>query len=59
MTDHDYLSTACLHGEHDYCQASAGRVGRKTPGVCKFCSAPCRCPCHGPCGDPLPPGPLG
>lgn len=31
---HDYLSTACLHGNHAECRV-----------VCKFCSAECRCDC--------------
>jgi hypothetical protein len=43
---HRYLSTACLHGLHGYCQASAregkladgGRVlVEKRPASCKFC----------------------
>lgn len=46
--EHVYLSTACLHGEHGYCQAVTGRCGSKTPAVCKFCSAPCVCRCHAP-----------
>lgn len=45
---HIYLSTACLHGEHTYCQARAGLVGTKLPAQCKFCSALCVCPCHEP-----------
>ena len=45
---HHYLSTACLHGEHDYCRCEvAGSGGKKKPGCCKFCEAPCRCACHG------------
>jgi hypothetical protein len=43
---HRYLSTSCLHEEHDYCQKSTGLAGAKTPAQCKFCSAPCRCRCH-------------
>lgn len=43
---HAYLSTGCLHGRHDYCQAKQGRVGPKVPATCKFCKAPCRCRCH-------------
>jgi hypothetical protein len=44
---HRYLSTSCLHGQHDYCKATTGRVGPKTPAVCKFCDAPCICTvCH-------------
>lgn len=45
-TGHDYRSTGCLHGEHDYCRCDVGRSGPKTPGQCKFCAAPCRCGCH-------------
>jgi hypothetical protein len=48
---HQYLSTACLHGEHGYCQAATGSNGTtqwdKAPASCKFCGAPCTCPCHG------------
>jgi len=59
---HDYLSTACFHGEHDYCSAptvsrdgpwshigpsySSERDAPKAPAQCKFCKAPCRCQCH-------------
>lgn len=44
---HDYLSTACLHGEHGYCQGAARLAGgSKSPGCCTFCGAPCRCSCH-------------
>lgn len=59
---HRYLSTACLHHQHDYCNAptvtrdgeweflgpsySSGRDAPKRPAECKFCSAPCRCRCH-------------
>ncbi|MFK8851187.1 hypothetical protein [Streptomyces sp. Ac-502] len=43
---HRYLSTGCLHGEHDYCQSHTGLSGAKAPAVCKFCKAPCQCPCH-------------
>jgi hypothetical protein len=48
MTDeeHEYLSTGCLHGRHDYCQNKQGQAGPKRPGECKFCGAPCICPCH-------------
>ena len=53
--DHDYLSTACHHGDlvlpdgrtgHGYCQSDTGHAGAKTPGDCKFCGAKCTCPCH-------------
>ncbi|MCD9141084.1 hypothetical protein [Streptomyces albireticuli] len=43
---HVYLSTGCLHGDHDYCQNHTGLSGQKTPAVCKFCEAPCVCACH-------------
>lgn len=59
---HYYISTACLHGDHEYCVApSVSREGRwerlgpsyssdrdepKTPASCKFCEALCRCSCH-------------
>lgn len=32
---HDYLSTACHHGQHDRCRKE-----------CKFCAVPCKCACH-------------
>ncbi len=44
--DHDYLSTACLHGRHDYCACDVGIVGAKKPNTCKWCDARCRCTCH-------------
>lgn len=43
---HIYLSTGCLHGQHDYCQCATGQQGEKRPGRCKFCDARCICPCH-------------
>lgn len=59
---HVYLSTACLHGRHDYCNAptvtrdgqwavldpsySSERDATKAPAACKFCKAPCICRCH-------------
>lgn len=43
---HFYLSTGCLHGDHGYCQAPAGKVGAKQPARCKTCPARCRCRCH-------------
>ncbi|MBB6440251.1 hypothetical protein HNQ79_006766 [Streptomyces candidus] len=46
-TEHLYLSTGCLHGEHAYCQGMTGQQGAKRPGQCKFCAARCTCPCHG------------
>ena len=46
IASHVYLSTGCLHGHHDYCQAKTGAAGAKTPAKCKFCDARCRCSCH-------------
>lgn len=43
---HAYLSTGCLHGNHDYCKNTEGRAGTKRPAECKFCQAPCLCSCH-------------
>lgn len=43
---HSYLSTGCLHGEHEYCQSDTGAAGTKIPAQCKFCKAPCGCACH-------------
>lgn len=44
---HVYLSTACLHGEHEYCQGAVTREGEeKIPGKCKFCDSKCCCVCH-------------
>lgn len=45
---HVYLSTGCLHGDHDYCQTEARRYDgtTKIAGTCKFCGEPCVCPCH-------------
>lgn len=43
---HVYLSTGCLHGEHDYCQSMIGMQGEKRPSRCKWCEAQCRCSCH-------------
>lgn len=43
---HLYLSTGCLHGDHDYCAGRAGTAGVKRPAECKFCRAGCRCRCH-------------
>lgn len=46
MIEHLYVSTACQHSHHDYCQRETGTTGQKTPAQCKFCAAPCLCPCH-------------
>lgn len=51
---HIYLSTACLHKLHAYCQAQYGHAEDTTfnykwpkkPAECKFCDAPCVCECH-------------
>lgn len=41
---HIYMSTSCLHGEHEHCKAMVGTTGEKRPGSCKWCDAVCRCP---------------
>lgn len=43
---HVYLSTGCLAGRHDYCQAMTGHQGAKRGGRSKFTDAPCVCRCH-------------
>ncbi|GAA0453934.1 hypothetical protein ACFQ2B_27710 [Streptomyces stramineus] len=43
---HVYLSTGCLHGQHDYRQSNTGSNGTKMPASCKFCRAACVCDCH-------------
>lgn len=35
VAEHWYLSTACLHKEHEACREE-----------CKFCPARCECACH-------------
>ncbi len=53
-TEHYYLSTACLHQIHSYCQADTNEFGReKQAAKCKFCPARCICPCHH-AGEPIP-----
>jgi hypothetical protein len=42
---HVYLSTGCLAGRHDYCQAMTGAAGEKKPARSKFSDAPCICWC--------------
>lgn len=32
---HFYVSTYCVHGDHDHCRLA-----------CKICEAMCLCPCH-------------
>lgn len=44
--EHEYLSTACFHGIHDYCGCKQRERGDTTPPHCKFCDSPCLCPCH-------------
>lgn len=60
---HVYISTACQHGRHGYCNApTVTREGEwaiagpsycsepgedKKPAECKFCEAKCICRCHG------------
>lgn len=42
-----YLSTACLHGQHDYCNVTTRADGTpKQPAQCKFCPSKCVCDCH-------------
>jgi len=43
---HVYLSTGCLHGDHDYCKNMTGLNGAKRPASCKKCGAKCICSCH-------------
>jgi hypothetical protein len=45
---HSYLSTACLHMQHNDClrNVNAKTGMAKKPGSCKYCEAPCHCPCH-------------
>jgi hypothetical protein len=45
-TGHQYLSTGCFHGDHDYCKSMTGLNGAKRPGECKKCGAKCICSCH-------------
>lgn len=44
--EHVYLSTGCLHGQHEYCKSMTGTQGAKRGGACKFCDAKCTCSCH-------------
>lgn len=54
---HVYRSTACHHGEHQYCSATARPDGAaKAPGRCKFCPANCVCDCHSPADKAEAPG---
>jgi hypothetical protein len=46
LAPHEYLSTGCLHDQHDYCQSMTGYQGQKRPGQCKFCDAVCSGTCH-------------
>lgn len=43
---HVYLSTGCLHDNHEYCQSMTGIQGSKRGGKCKHCDAQCVCTCH-------------
>jgi hypothetical protein len=43
---HAYISTACQHGHHEYCESQVGSLGAKVPKRCKFCPATCLCPAH-------------
>lgn len=41
---HFYLSTSCLHGDHEHCRSAVNVDGDpKRPGTCKHCGAVCRC----------------
>lgn len=40
---HVYLSTACIAGRHEYCDAMTGQQGEKRPTRSKFSDAPCIC----------------
>lgn len=46
--EHIYLSTACLHGAHDYCGSryNAYTLEPKKPATCKYCDSRCVCVCH-------------
>jgi hypothetical protein len=35
---HVYLSTGCLHGQHDYCRSNTG--------LSELCETSCACRCH-------------
>jgi hypothetical protein len=45
-TEHVYLSTGCIHGDHTYCKNMTGLNGAKRPGECKHCGTKCICGCH-------------
>jgi hypothetical protein len=52
---HLYLSTSCLHDDHNHCRCDHAITGNpKTAATCKFCPAACVCSCHQPAG-PQPP----
>lgn len=43
-----FVSMACTHGAHGYCQSSEREDGSPKPAAqCEFCGADCVCPCHG------------
>ncbi len=55
MSDHEYMSTACLHETepgrahlHRDCALTTRRHDgtRKAGATCKWCAAPCACPRH-------------
>ena len=46
VDDHVYLSTGCIHGDHDYCKSMTGLNGAKRPESCKGCGSRCICVCH-------------
>ncbi len=44
---HVYLSTSCLHGVHNHCDAKTAITGGpKIATTCKWCVATCVCECH-------------
>lgn len=45
---HVYLSTACIAGRHEYCDAMTGMQGEKRPSRSKWSDAPCICWHHNP-----------
>ena len=54
--EHRYLSTACLHGIHEHCQAKVNLEGEpKLPGTCKWCGSRCVCDYVAPDGTPCHP----
>lgn len=42
--EHQYVSTACLHGLHERCGTMQHDRGELGVPRCKFCDSPCACP---------------